>query len=64
MPEVYLDRALPADRFQVELEGVPVTEGEFGAKLLLLQDDPLHAQLISLEPVEAPSPIASRPGRG
>ncbi|GKQ44065.1 type III secretion system export apparatus subunit SctV [Pseudomonas syringae] len=63
VPEVYLDRALPADRFQVELEGVPVTEGEFGAKLLLLQDDPLHAQLMSLEPVEAPSPIASRPGR-
>ncbi len=30
---------------------------------LLLQDDPVHAQLVSVETFEAPSPIGSRPGR-
>ncbi|QXW47119.1 type III secretion system export apparatus subunit SctV [Pseudomonas amygdali] len=63
LPEVYLDRSLPVDRFQVELEGVPVSEGEFSGKALLLQDDPVHAQLVSVETFEAPSPIGSRPGR-
>ncbi|MDU8617488.1 type III secretion system export apparatus subunit SctV [Pseudomonas syringae] len=63
VPDVYLDRSMAADRFQVELEGVPVCEGEFSATSLLLQDDPLHAQLISVEPFEAASPISSRPGR-
>ncbi|EGH16351.1 type III secretion component, partial [Pseudomonas savastanoi pv. glycinea str. race 4] len=59
----YLDRSLPVDRFQVELEGVPVSEGEFSGMALLLQDDPVHAQLVSVETFEAPSPIGSRPGR-
>ncbi|WP_439851357.1 type III secretion system export apparatus subunit SctV [Pseudomonas syringae] len=63
LPEIYLDRSLAADRFQIELEGVPVSEGEFSAQSLLLQDDPVHAQLISVEPFEAPSPLSARPGR-
>ncbi|MBD8804400.1 MULTISPECIES: type III secretion system export apparatus subunit SctV [Pseudomonas syringae group] len=63
VPEVYLDRSMSADRFQVELEGVPVCEGEFDGQWLLLQDDPVHAQLLAVEPREAPSPISERSGR-
>ncbi|MCF8980087.1 EscV/YscV/HrcV family type III secretion system export apparatus protein [Pseudomonas syringae] len=63
VPEVYLDRSMSADRFQVELEGVPVCEGEFDGQWLLLQDDPVHAQLLAVEPREAASPISERSGR-
>ncbi|MBD8203680.1 type III secretion system export apparatus subunit SctV [Pseudomonas viridiflava] len=63
VPEVYLDRSMSADRFQVELEGVPVCEGEFDGQWLLLQDDPVHAQLLAVEPRDAPSPISERSGR-
>ncbi|RRV10327.1 EscV/YscV/HrcV family type III secretion system export apparatus protein [Pseudomonas sp. v388] len=63
VPEVFLDRGLAADRFVVELEGVPVSEGEFSGQLLLLRDDPVHAHLLDVQVEQAPSPIASRPGQ-
>lgn len=63
VPEVFLDRSLPADRYVIELEGVPVSEGEFSGQMLLLRDDPVHAHLLDVEVEQAPSPIASRPGK-
>jgi type III secretion protein V len=63
VPEVFLDRNLAADRYTVELEGVPVSEGEFSGQMLLLRDDPVHAHLLEVEVEQAPSPIASRPGQ-
>ena len=49
---VYVDGELPAQRFVVELEGVPVHEGELPADSLLLRDDVVNAELLDLEPLE------------
>ncbi|MFF7707074.1 type III secretion system export apparatus subunit SctV [Pseudomonas sp. NPDC007930] len=62
VPQLYLDRAAPAQRYVVELEGVPVSEGELPAGQLLLRDDPVHARLLEVEPFEASSPLNQRPG--
>ena len=63
VPEIFLDRALAADRFVIELESVPVCEGEFAADRVLLRDDPVHAHLLDVEVLEAPSPLGSRDGQ-
>ena len=62
VPEIFLDRALAADRFVIELESVPVCEGGFCAEAVLLRDDPVHAHLLDVEVLEAPSPLGSRTG--
>ena len=62
VPEVFADRALAANRFVIELEGVPVSEGEFPARSLLLKDDPVHAQLLDVVVEQAPSPVGTRTG--
>jgi type III secretion protein V len=63
VPEIFLDRALAADRFVIELESVPVCEGGFSANMLLLRDDPVHAHLLDVEVLEAPSPLGGRDGQ-
>lgn len=63
VPELYLDPTAPADRYVVELEGVPVKEGVLPLGQLLLRDDPVHAQLLELEPTPAPSPLSQRDGQ-
>ena len=63
VPEVFLDRALAPHRFVIELEGVPVSEGEFDPQTLLLRDDPVHAHLLDVEVQDAPSPLGARSGQ-
>lgn len=62
VPALYLDRSCAPNRYTVELEGVPVSEGEIPLGQLLLRDDPVHAHLADAEPVQAPSPLGPRPG--
>lgn len=63
LAEIYVERKAAAQRFVIELEGVPVCEGELPADCLLLKDDPVHAQLLDIPALEADSPISQRPGQ-
>lgn len=63
VPEIYVDRAMAANRFVIELEGVPVSEGELPLDCLLLKDDPVHVQLLDIPLHEADSPLSRRPGQ-
>jgi type III secretion protein V len=63
VPEVFADRALGANRYVIELEGVPVKEGELPAQCLLLRDDPVHAHLLEVDVQEAPSPLGTGAGQ-
>ena len=60
VPDIYIDRAMAANRFVIELEGVPVSEGELPADCLLLKDDPVHAHLLEIPALEADSPLSRR----
>lgn len=62
MPEIFVDPSMAANRFSIELEGVPVSEGELPAGCLLLKDDPVHAQLLDIPALEADSPLSRRQG--
>lgn len=46
--EMRLDRAMAPDRFRIDLEGVPVMEGELPAGGLMLHDDPMHLELLQI----------------
>jgi type III secretion protein V len=61
--EIYTERKAAAQRFVIELEGVPVCEGELPVDCLLLKDDPVHAQLLDIPALEADSPLSQRPGQ-
>nr|WP_314576637.1 type III secretion system export apparatus subunit SctV [uncultured Pseudomonas sp.] len=61
-PQVYVDPHLGAQHFVIELEGVPVSEGDLLADCLLLQDDPVHVQLLGIDLVQGSSPLSSRTG--
>jgi type III secretion protein V len=63
VPDIYVDRAMAPQRFVIELEGVPVSEGELPADCLLLKDDPVHAQLLEIPALEADSPLSRRPAQ-
>lgn len=63
VPEIFADHALAANRFVIELEGVPVSEDELPARSLLLKDDPVHAHLLGLIVEQAPSPVGARMGQ-
>ena len=63
VPQIYLDPAMAANRFSIELEGVPVSEGELPGDYLLLTDDPLHAQLLEVPTLDAESPLNRRPAQ-
>ncbi|WP_444757710.1 type III secretion system export apparatus subunit SctV [Pseudomonas sp. A014] len=57
---VHVDAKSAAQRFVIELEGVPVSEGELPADCLLLRDDPVNVQLLDIPMIEADSPLAAR----
>jgi type III secretion protein V len=63
VPDIYVDASMAANRFVIELEGVPVSEGELPADCLLLKDDPVHAQLLDIPALEADSPLSRRPAQ-
>jgi len=63
VPGMHVELAGAQDRFAIALEGVPVAEGEVPGGHLLLQDDPLHMELMSLPSLEATSPLTRRPAR-
>ncbi|MFJ3526276.1 type III secretion system export apparatus subunit SctV [Pseudomonas sp. NPDC090203] len=63
VPDVFVDPAMAANRFVIELEGVPVSEGELPTDCLLLKDDPVHAQLLDVPALEADSPLSRRPAQ-
>lgn len=61
VPSVYIDRNAAPNSFRVELEGVPVNEGEMPTNFILLQDDSLHVHLLDIVDLEADSPLSGRP---
>ncbi|SDG23148.1 type III secretion system export apparatus subunit SctV [Phytopseudomonas seleniipraecipitans] len=61
-PSVAVDMAAPTGSYRVELEGVPVDQGELNPAQLLLQDDPVHLQLLDIQGEERLSPLSNRPG--
>lgn len=62
MPSVLVDMAAPAGSYRVELEGVPVDQGELNPAHVLLRDDPLHLQLLDIQGEERASPLSTRLG--
>lgn len=62
MPSVLVDMAAATGSYRVELEGVPVDQGELNPAQVLLQDDPVHLQLLDIRGEERASPLSSRPG--
>ncbi|MGR4069534.1 type III secretion system export apparatus subunit SctV [Billgrantia sp. C5P2] len=64
MPGVGLrvDAALEADHFAIELDEVPIMQGELPAERVLLDDDPVHLELLEVEAVEHPSPLGRQSG--
>ena len=63
VPDLCIDRQQGGDTYSVELEGVPVREGELPPGHLLLQDDPVHAQLLDLDCLPAPAPLGKEQGQ-
>lgn len=62
MPSVVVDMAGSTGVYRVELEGVPVDQGELNPAQVLLKDDPVHLQLLDITGEEGASPLGSRPG--
>ncbi|MFQ3786222.1 type III secretion system export apparatus subunit SctV [Halomonas sp. A29] len=64
MPGVGLrtDATLEAHHFSIELDEVPIMKGEFPAERVLLDDDPMHLELLEIEAVEHPSPLGRQSG--
>lgn len=48
VPGIYMEAKATPGSYRVSLEGVPVSEGELPINCLLLQDDPVHVQLLDL----------------
>jgi type III secretion protein V len=63
VPDLCIDREQGRMTYSVELEGVPVGEGELPSERLLLQDDPVHAQLLDLDCLQAPAPLGQEQGQ-
>ncbi|MDF0733060.1 type III secretion system export apparatus subunit SctV [Pseudomonas entomophila] len=60
---IHVDPKQAAQRFVIELEGVPVSEGELPADCLLLRDDPVNAELLDIPLIDAESPLSARGGQ-
>ncbi|PJK33614.1 EscV/YscV/HrcV family type III secretion system export apparatus protein [Pseudomonas sp. S10E 269] len=60
VPGIYMEAKASPGSFRVSLEGVPVSEGELPINCLLLQDDPVHVQLLDITTVQADSPLNGR----
>ncbi|MCE8020385.1 type III secretion system export apparatus subunit SctV [Halomonas sp. MCCC 1A11036] len=65
MPGVGLrvDPALEAQHFAIELDEVPIMQGELPAGRVLLDDDPVHLELLEVEAAEHPLPLNRQPGQ-
>ena len=57
--ELRVDQGIEPDQFKLELEGVPVVEGDIAADRLLVESDPVDLELLAI-PFEAGPRIASR----
>lgn len=53
--EMQLNPALMPDRFRVDLEGVPIVEGEIPQDSLVLNDDPMHLDLLQVPRRDGPA---------
>lgn len=62
LPSVRVDMAAATGSYRVELEGVPVDQGDLNPAQVLLRDDPVHLQLLDIQGEERASPLSSRPG--
>ncbi|AMN81549.1 type III secretion system export apparatus subunit SctV [Pseudomonas azotoformans] len=60
VPGIYMEAKATPGSFRVSLEGVPVSEGELPINCLLVQDDPVHVQLLDIATVQADSPLNGR----
>jgi len=60
VPGIHMDAKATPGSFRVSLEGVPVSEGEMPINCLLLQDDPVHVQLLDIATLQADSPLNGR----
>ena len=62
MPAVEMrpDPTLVPDRFRVDLEGVPIIEGEIPKDSLLLNDDPMHLDLLQVPRRDGPALISGQ----
>lgn len=58
--EMRPDPGLAPDRFRVDLEGVPITEGEIPKDSLLLNDDPMHLDLLQLPRRDGPALVSGQ----
>jgi type III secretion protein V len=56
---VRIDRNAVPERFRIDLEGVPVTEGAIPPHAVLLQDDEVHLDLLAIEHT-ASAPLLQR----
>ncbi len=61
LPAVHVDQAGKGGHFRINLEGVPVDEGELHLRHVLFQDDPMHLELLDIRGSEALSPLSRRP---
>jgi type III secretion protein V len=52
--------SLMPDRFRIDLEGAPVIEGELPANCLMLNDDPMHLDLIQIPYRDGPTLLRGR----
>lgn len=43
-----IDESLPGDRYRIDIDGIPVAEGDIMDGHVLLRDDPAHAELAGL----------------
>jgi type III secretion protein V len=53
--ELRTSSALMPDRFRVDLEGVPIIEGEIPRDSLMLNDDPMHLDLLQVPRRDGPN---------
>ncbi|GGB05774.1 EscV/YscV/HrcV family type III secretion system export apparatus protein [Brucella endophytica] len=53
--ELRHDPGLMPDRFHIDLEGVPIAEGEIPRDCLLLNDDPMHLDLMQIPRRDGPT---------
>ncbi|OPB16592.1 EscV/YscV/HrcV family type III secretion system export apparatus protein [Pseudomonas fluorescens] len=60
VPGIYMEAKATPGSYRVSLEGVPVSEGDLPINCLLLQDDPVHVQLLDIATVLADSPLNGR----
>lgn len=59
--EMRLQSTLMPDRFRVDLEGVPIVEGEISLNSVMLNDDPMHLDLMQVPRHGGPALFSGHP---